>query len=133
MMTNFAALLAAFTVIFGRSHEKGGPLGMKSVHSPSERLRRMLSQAQEKERLASYLADLVLRHYFEKAESLEGFIRIARGARAKKVARALRVVYRWPDRFGRRLRNQMDALLFATTLDRRTRQLRKRMKRTGSR
>lgn len=82
------------------------------------RLQRKLEAAQAREELLGYLAETVLKHFFTADESIDEWIKVAGGTRARKMMRALKVLFRYPGRgsVGKRLRDALSAQFFARKL-----------------
>lgn len=89
------------------------------------RLQRKLEAAKGREELLGYLAESVLRHFFTADESIDEWIKVAGGIRARKMMRALKVLFRYPGRgsVGKRLRDALSAQFFARKLDARKKML----------
>lgn len=85
----------------------------------ARRLQRKLEEAKVREELLGYLAETVLKHFFTADESIDEWIKVAGGIRARKVMRALKVLFRYPGRgsVGKRLRDALSAQFFARKLD----------------
>jgi hypothetical protein len=83
------------------------------------RLQRKLESAKAREELLGYLAETVLKHFFTADESIEEWLKVAGGIRARKMMRALKVLFRYPGRgsVGKRLRDALSAQFFARKLD----------------
>lgn len=92
----------------------------------ARRLQRKLDAAKTREELLGYLAETVLRHFFTADESIDEWIKVAGGIRARKMMRALKVLFRYPGRgsVGKRLRDALSAQFFARKLDARKKMLR---------
>jgi hypothetical protein len=92
-----------------------------------QRLQRKLEDARTREELLGYLADNVLRHFFATDESIAEWITIAGGSKARKMMKALKVLFRYPGRgsVGKRLRDALGAQFFARKLEQRNRMLKK--------
>jgi hypothetical protein len=89
------------------------------------RFQRKLEEAKAREELLGYLAETVLKHFFTADESIDEWIKVAGGVRAKKMMRALKVLFRYPGRgsVGKRLRDALSAQFFARKLDARQKTL----------
>lgn len=85
----------------------------------ANRFQRKLAEAKAREELLGYLAETVLKHFFAADESIDEWFKIAGGSRAKKMMRALKVLFRYPGRgsVGKRLRDALSAQFFARKLD----------------
>lgn len=91
----------------------------------ARRLQRKLEAAKLREELLGYLAETVLKHFFTADESIDEWIKVAGGIRARKMMRALKVLFRYPGRgsVGKRLRDALSAQFFARKLDARKKML----------
>lgn len=91
----------------------------------ARRFQRKLEEAKAREELLGYLAETVLKHFFTADESIDEWIKVAGGIRARKMMRALKVLFRYPGRgsVGKRLRDALSAQFFARKLDARTKLL----------
>lgn len=89
------------------------------------RLQRKLEEAKAREELLGYLSETVLKHFFTADESIDEWLKVAGGVRAKKMMRALKVLFRYPGRgsVGKRLRDALSAQFFARKLDARQKTL----------
>lgn len=109
-----------------------GMMEMKTGAVGSPRLRAKVQKIRGREKLLEYLSDTILRHFFEDKETLEEFVKALGGVRAKKSLKALKALYKWPDKFGRKLREQLQAIVFQQKLDARQRRLKAEAKKPQS-
>lgn len=98
----------------------------KKKRKPSikERLKARLRKAKEREALLRYVADTVIKHYFKDA-SIEEVFKVLGGVRARKMLRALKVLYKWPKKFEKDLRGKLEATIFHKKLEARNKRLKK--------
>ena len=98
---------------------------MLEMKRGTERWREKVRDARGDKAILEWFTDTFLRHMFEDKESLDEFVKAFGGNRAKKAFRALKVLYKYPDKFGRRLRDVLQAIVFQQKLDARNRKLKK--------